>query len=112
MKTGFRQNLEMRKVILETQEERAQKQVDIGTGKVQALQVVASADSEFKKALEDEMRAYQRTIGNHNVIKGALAEVENMTKLYDNYFLSGSEEGNVTNGEKVQSYVNLEYQNA
>jgi len=114
MKTGFRQNLEMRKVILEDQKEKAGKKVDITTGKVQTLNDLAQElhSEPMKKRLEDTMREYQLLIGNHNVIKGALAEVENLMKLYDNYFLSGSEEGRVTNAEEVQKYVNVEYEHA
>lgn len=111
MKTGFRQNLEMRKVILESQEQAAQRKVDVHTGKVQALQKVVQGNSEFKPALEDVMKEYQLLIGTHNVIKGAQAEVNNMTKLYDYYFLSGSEEGSLaTNAEEIQKIVNVEYQ--
>lgn len=110
MKTGFRQNLEMRKVILEDQVKKAGRKVDIHTGKVQALNQVIQVNGDFKTLLEDVMREYQQLIGQHNVVKGALAEVENMTRLYDNYFLSGSEEGRVLeDGEEVKKYVNLEY---
>lgn len=111
MKTGMRQNLEMRKMILESQEKAQQRKVDVHTGKVQALQKVVQGNSEFKVALEDVMKEYQVIIGTHNVIKGALSEVGIMTKLYDYYFLSGSEEGSLaTNAEEVQKIVNIEYQ--
>ncbi len=112
MKTGYRQNLEMRKSILEDQEKRAGKKVDIHTGKIQQLQtlVLEMQTEAMKKHLEESMREYQKIIGNHNVIKGALSEVGILIKLYDNYFLSGSEKGN-ENAEEVQKYVNVEYQN-
>lgn len=112
MKTGFRQNLEMRKVILEAQEQKAQQAVHIHTGKIQQLQVLSAElqSDAMKKRAETSMKEYQVLIGTHNVVKGALAEVTNLMKLYDGYFLGGSEEGVVSNGEKVQEFVNLEYQ--
>jgi len=111
MKTGYRQNLEMRKLILESQEKTAQRKVDVHTGKVQVLQIVVQVNGDFKPLMEDTMKEYQVLIGTHNVIKGALAEVGIMTKLYDYYFLSGSDEGSMaTNAEEVQKIVNVEYQ--
>jgi len=113
MKTGFRQNLEMRKSILELQEQKAKQKVDIHTGKVQAFQVLmmeTNATPVIQAKLEEAMREYQIIIGTHNVIKGAQAETENLMKLYDNYFLGGSEEGSVEDAEKVKTFVNLEYQ--
>lgn len=112
MKTGMRQNLEMRKMILEDQEKKAQKKVDVHSGKITILNTLAQElhSDAMKKRLEESMKEYQLIIGQHNVIKGALAEVVNMTNLYDNYFLSGSEEGKVTNAEEVQKHVNLQYE--
>jgi hypothetical protein len=111
MKTGFRQNLEMRKIILEDQEKKQAAKVHVHTGRVQALQSVVQVNSEFKQSLEDDLRKYQEIIGLHNVIKGAQTEVENLTKLYDNYFLSGgTEEGSVLSAEEVQAHTNLAYE--
>jgi len=111
MKTGFRQNLEMRNAILDSQEKKAQKDVDIHTGKIQQLQSLATElqSEKMQSRVEDSMREYQVIIGRHNVVKGAQAEVRNLISLYDSYFLAGSEEGAITNGEKVQEFVNLEY---
>lgn len=112
MKTGFRQNLEMRKQFLEIQERTQADRYHAFTGRVEQTQVlVQSGHPELVQQLNELMPEYAKIIGTHNVIKGALAEVKNLIELYDHYFVSGVEDGGATipSTEEFLSYTNLAY---
>ncbi len=110
MKTGFRQNLEMRKQFLEVQEVMQRDTYLKQTGQVECVQqLVQSGHPELVDILNDLMPLYAKTIGVHNVIKGALAEIKNLTDLYDSYFQGNNgEEGHMT-AEEFNQYLNASY---
>jgi hypothetical protein len=110
MKTGFRQNLEMRKQILEMQDKEQGSKVNVMTGEIQTLQgLVAEGYSGLAPRLEERSKEYMKALGTHNVVKGALAETKNLTSLYDSYFTAGTEEGKVLSGEEVAQFTNAQY---
>jgi predicted transcriptional regulator YdeE len=113
MKTGFRQNLEMRQVIVNEQERKQGTQVQMMTGQVKELEYIVRAGltpEQLQARYQEIMGEYAKVIGLHNVIKGAMTEVKNMTALYDSYFTAGTEEGKVLSAEEVQTFVNVAYQ--
>jgi hypothetical protein len=110
MKTGMRQNMEMRKVILEAQEKQVHSNFDQMTGALQLLQkMVSEGRSDMAPLLEEKSKEYMKIVGTENVIKGALAETKNLIGLYDTYFTAGIEEGKVLSAEEIQAFTNVTY---
>jgi hypothetical protein len=110
MKTGFRQNLEMRKAVLEIQEKQQGVRVNIMTGEIQTLEgLVKGGLTDLAPRLTERSQEYMKVIGTHNVIKGAQAETSNLISLYDSYFTAGIEEGEVPSAEEVQEFTNAQY---
>lgn len=109
MKTGFRQNLEMRKQILEVQERMAADKFQQYSGAIVELQQLVGKYPEIQDVLDKKNQEYARVIGTHNVVKGAMTEVENLTNLYDNYFLSGVEDEQPKSVEEFTKYTNASY---
>lgn len=110
MKTGMRQNLEMRRMILESQEKQAHSAFDQATGEMKLLQkLVSEGHGELAELLAQKNMEYMKVIGTENVIKGAIAETKNLTSLYDSYFTAGIEEGKVLSAEEIQAFTNVTY---
>ena len=111
MKTGFRQNLEMRSVILERQDGQASAKSNQLAGQVALLEEMRnSKEIDLDKLFEAKAKEYDLARGRHNVIKGAAAETKNLTALYDKFYVAGTEGGNIqTTGEDFAAFTNAEY---
>ena len=90
MKTGFRQNLEMRSKVLAIQEGEHVSKVNQLSGQVTLLQelMVKTEPPNLTELFETKAKEYDKARQLHSVVKGAIAETKNMTGMYDKYFLS------------------------
>jgi hypothetical protein len=111
MKTGFRQNLEMRSQFLDIQEVQQREIFNKLSGAVEKIQeMMNNGHPELAKELNEMMPLYAKAIGTHNVIKGAIAEVKNLTKLYDSYFKGGADGDNTKmTAEEFNQFINAAY---
>lgn len=116
MKTGFRQNLELRRVVLEGQEQKAIGNVNRLTGQIELLQEFQALASQSKDIkLEDFLNAKAQEFDTaknlRNTIKGAIAETKNLTALHDGFYHAGTESGDLeeVSGEDFAAFTNTEY---
>jgi hypothetical protein len=92
MRTGYRQQLDMRIANLTNQLNRENHNLAKTEGSMQTWKILIEkgvlppeSGAEFKTVQE----MYAKQIGLVNLIKGALAETENLKSLYDRYFVVG-----------------------
>lgn len=84
MRTGYRQQMDMRIAVLEAQLKVEETNSSVMLGRVVAAKEHGITDTKYETE-------YQNQIGLVNVIKGALRETKNLISLYDTYFIVGSE---------------------
>lgn len=88
MRTGYRQQLDMRVAVLDLQLKKEQQILDNLTGQVQLAATIENMDP----AKRDELSAtYGKQMGLVNVVRGAKLETENLTRLYDTYFIDNDD---------------------
>lgn len=109
MKTGFRQNLEARLQFLEIQETEQREKYMRQSGAIQAIQNLLPTHPELIADYNALMPDYAKTVGTHNVIKGAIQEVKVLTELYDHYFLGGTESNAEMTAEDFNKFINVAY---
>ena len=113
MKTGFRQNLELRKTFLEAQEKSGISLVDKAAGKVELLQKMQSwkvedlTPEKILETLKEYLQKYDKIKHKRHLIQGAITEVGNLTSMYDEYF-KGNDVGSM---EETLQFTNAEYDN-
>lgn len=95
MRTGYRQQLEMRKVSLNQQFSQTKSQCIRLEGKLELLSSLKNLEEIDVNSLHDETRLkLAKREGILNFINGAKTETDNLTSLYDSYFTVGTEEEN------------------
>lgn len=123
MKQGYRQNLEMRGQFLTKQLDEERSRMNVLVGHVQAFEQIAE---EQKKEPEKPVNigalmqnAYsdkEKQLGLMNGIRFAIEEVNNLTKMYDNYFWTGTEGGDEDETQmipnEVTQHISVRYQAA
>lgn len=106
MRTGFRQNLEMRKISLEGQEKEQAAIVQREQGKIEVLTEIIGLHPDLQPALDKHSQDYMQAISTQNIVRGAMAEVNNLMSLYDTYFIGGTE--HAPSLEEVQEFTNAQ----
>ncbi len=91
MKTGFRQQLEMRRFNLEKQFRDTKTACTRLEAKVSLLETLDFPG--IKEKLNEAQLKLDKQNGILNFINGAMIETENLTTLYGGYFLTGQEQG-------------------
>jgi hypothetical protein len=112
MKTGYRQNLDIRMAILTN--ELAQHNRDLakleGEMEVWAKLSAQGTLTPPIQALAMEAKAkYSKLLGLVNLVNGAKYEAENLRKLYDTYFMGNEADGRTTMREDQDNYVKTIY---
>lgn len=85
MRTGYRQQLDMRLAVLNVQLENRKNEQLVAQGRLQM-----ATDAGLESA-QDENSKYNRANAMVNFIKGAITETENLISLYDTYFVVGAD---------------------
>lgn len=111
MKTGFRQNLEMRHVVLQGQEQKATADVNRLTGQIQLLTEMAKTDPTLQAKLQEVALQFDKAKTLLSTIRGAMSETKNLTGMFDKYYLAGTEGGDLPSMEGFAAFTNVEYAN-
>jgi len=106
MKTGYRQQLDMRIAILNN--ELAQHSAELGKMEGE-LRVWKDFANDFPDKLSEAQTKYGKLLGLVNIVKGAVYETENLRKLYDTYFVADALDGRTTVREDTDKYVKTTY---
>lgn len=116
MRTGYRQQLEMRKLNLERQFEKAKNMTTFAEGEANAIRSLAvdnPDEADLQKLVAIKEHAANRKQALAGFIHGALTEAQNLMSLYDKYFIVGTEQGDeeaVDAYAENQKFVNMVYQ--
>jgi hypothetical protein len=111
MKTGFRQNLEMRHVILQSQEQKAVAEVNRLTGQMQLYQELVKTVSELEQKMQETAVEYDKAKTLLATVRGAMSETKNLTGMFDKYYVAGTEGGDLPSMEGFAEFTNTEYAN-
>jgi hypothetical protein len=111
LRTGFRQQLEMRKGHLETQIKEAAHVAAIAQGKVEGLMPLQD-HPDVKELYQQAFDVHYKTKSFLNFLNGTLKEVENMVGLYDTYFIENmsNEKGEAMPYKQATKHIGLMYQ--
>lgn len=109
MKTGFRQNLEMRHVILQGQEQKAVAEVNRLTGQIQLLQELAKTVPGLEQNIQEISVLYDQAKTLLATVRGAMSETKNLTGMFDKYYVAGTEGGDLPSMEGFAAFTNVEY---
>lgn len=112
VRTGFRQQLEMRKNHLEGQMKEAERQASISEGKLMAL-VPFKDHPEYGALFAQAFDENYHAKGFVNFLMGTLKEIENMIGLHDTYFTENFSDaaGNAIPYKDATKHIGLMYQN-
>jgi hypothetical protein len=112
MKTGYRQNLDMRLAVLQNEYTNHSHTLALMEGEMQAWKKIAALSPltpEQAAAFTETQSRYGKQVGLVNLVKGAQYETENLRKLYDTYFMGNAEDGKTTVREDMEQYVKTVY---
>lgn len=109
MRMGYRQQLDFRLKVLESQQRKAERALSEVIGQIKILKTF-----EQSEAIQDLLlKKSQEQLRQHELIqilKGATRETQNLTDMYDKYFTLGYEGGENPNTD-MQNFVTVEYIN-
>lgn len=112
MKTGYRQQLDMRLAVLNN--ELAVHQTGLATleGEVKTWKTAMELSKEpaLQTGFEDASKRYGKKLGLVNLVNGALLETENLRKLYDRYFVAEGVEGETTVRKDTDEFIKTIYE--
>lgn len=112
MKTGYRQDLEMRKAFLKTRIDGDKVKMYQAEGRLKLAKEIKAkpewTDEEIGVLVEDATKEHAFAQATVNFKKGAMVEVEQMTGMYDAYFRSEIKGTNVGE-ESTRKWVMLDY---
>lgn len=93
MKTSYRQQLEMRKDVLNQNQKVAEANIQTATGRLKMLQELAADRPDLAEYLQTKAKEiderYRRNLQELGRVEGAIAETLNLTGLYDEFFTEG-----------------------
>jgi hypothetical protein len=103
MRTGYRQQLDMRLKVLQVQLEAREREQLIAQGKLELATELNQLDS------LDVSSKYARANAMVNFIKGAITETENLIALYDTYFIVGADGEHRVYRSDTDNHVGVQY---
>lgn len=104
MKTGYRQQLDMRIAVLENQLSTH----NIELARIEGeLRILGQLDS--PELMAETQTKHGKALGLVNVIKGAKHETENLRKLYDTYFVLDGANGQTNTRKVTEEHVKKAY---
>jgi hypothetical protein len=112
MKTGYRQQLDMRLAILTNELTKHNMELAKKEGELEGYQkmsAVVPMNQQQAEIFAAEKGKYQKLVGLVNLVTGAKYETENLRKLYDTYFMGNAEDGRTTVREDTEQYVKTIY---
>lgn len=102
MKTGYRQQLEMREFELNKQFNAQRLSCTKLEAQLELIKTLRdNKDTDLDKLYKDSRLKLAHTEGVLNFVNGAKTETTNLTNLYDSYFIAGTEEAD---GSEVSAY--------
>lgn len=105
MRTGYRQNLEMRKFSLDQQFNSLKTKCIKLEAKLELLKELKEKGiTELEEVYKEKKMKLAHNEGMLNFLNGCRTETDNLTKMYDGYFTVGTEDEN----SDVQAYVDNE----
>lgn len=112
MKTGYRQQLDMRIAVLNNELSKHNIELAQMEGELRAWKSWISRSPLTPAGQEDFAKVqtqYGKVLGLVNIVKGAIYETENLRKLYDTYFIADGEDGKTTVREDTDEFVKTVY---
>lgn len=112
MKTGYRQNLDMRIAVLSNELTQHNAELAKLEGQMETWNEIAkliTLTPELLEGLTTAKKKYGKVLGLVNLVNGAKYEAENLRKLYDTYFMGNAEDGRTTVREDTEQYVKTIY---
>ena len=125
MKQGYRQNLEMRGQFLGKQLDDERSRLNVLVGRSQAFEEIAETQMKNEKEgkqepinlgalIQNSHSDKEKQLGLMNGIRFAIEEVGNLTRMYDNYFWTGTEGGDEDETtlipNEVSQHITVRYQ--
>jgi hypothetical protein len=112
MKTGYRQQLDMRLAILNNELATHNMELAKMEGQLTAWKDILSLGTptpDLQSKFLEVQSKYGKLLGLVNVVKGASYETENLRKLYDSYFVAEDLEGKTNVREVTEEHVKKGY---
>jgi hypothetical protein len=112
MKTGYRQQLDMRIAVLNNELSNHNIELAKIEGELRVwkkLLTLSPLTPQGEIDFAEVQGRYGKVLGLVNIVKGAAYETENLRKLYDTYFVPDSGDGKTTVREDTEQYVKTVY---
>jgi hypothetical protein len=103
MRTGYRQQMDMRLAVLNVQLETRKNEQLVAQGRLQM-----ATDAGLESAQEENAK-YNRANAMVNFMKGAITETENLIALYDTYFITGADGEQTVYRADMDNHVGVQY---
>jgi hypothetical protein len=112
MKTGYRQQLDMRIAILNNELSTHNMELAKVEGELRVWKKFEETSPRTpigEEQFQEVQKRYGKLLGLVNIVKGATYETENLRKLYDTYFVADALDGRTTVREDTDKYVKTTY---